>query len=48
MPLDPASLILTSEEVKKLLPTLDPLDPQTRLAAIEAARRLVRFDRSTE
>ena len=48
MPLDPASLILTSEEVTKLLPTLDPLDPQTRLAAIEAVRRLVRFDRSTE
>ncbi|MCK6518936.1 hypothetical protein L6R46_28230 [Myxococcota bacterium] len=48
MPLDPDSLINVSHEVKKLLPTLDPLDRQTRLAAIEAVRRLVRFDRSTE
>ena len=48
MPLDPASLILTSEEVKKLLPTLDPLDPQHRLAAIEAVRRILRRDRFTE
>ena len=47
MPLDPDSLINVSHEVKKLLPTLDPLDPQNRLAAIEAVRRIIKRYRYT-
>ena len=48
MPLDPESLILLPSEVKEVLPTLNPLDPEHRFAAIEAARRIVRRFRLTD
>jgi hypothetical protein len=42
MPLDPERLIVTYPVLMELLPTLDPLDPEHRLAAIEAVRRILR------
>ena len=48
MPLDPESLILLPSEVQEALPTLNPLDPEHRLAAIEAVRRIIRRFRFTD
>ena len=42
MRLDPESLIVTYPVLMQILPTLDPLDPEHRLAAIEAVRRIIR------
>lgn len=48
MPFDPETLIVLSRDVEKLLPTLDPLDTEVRLGAIEAVRRIIRRFRFTD
>ena len=48
MPLDPESLIVLPSEVQEALPLLNPLDPEHRLAAIEAVRRIIRRFRFTD
>lgn len=48
MPFDPESLIVLPEEVTRVLETLNPLDADVRLGAIEAVRRIIRRFRFTD